>query len=487
MKPAGRLSALLGFLSAAGVLVVFLAAALSIRAALDRNTSFQSDLRLAQVDRARLLRLQIDEETGVRGYVDTHMPVFLQPYREGLRAFDPTAQSLAMRLRRLGIDDASVREESAINRYWRQAVAVPLLRSGSGDGLALQIRGKQIVDRFRATDSRLLLQLNRTADQAEASTSRLVDEILIGAIVLGVILGALLGWLSTAQQRLANEVSLQRMAYLEEKRIADMLQEAFLQKHLPDVAQAELHAVYVPAGGELRVGGDWYDAFEVAEGRILFSIGDVTGHGIEAAVVMSRVRQAVLTIGVDEPDPSVVLERANEILLMQDATIVTAICGVIDLAQGVIRLANAGHPPAIVRFHDGEVEKFGATGPPLGALDRPRFGVSSVLVSPGSLLTLFTDGLVEYDRDWDAGEQRIVQALRKISPDAPDPATALLEEILRGAPPSDDVAILTVGFREPSIHGERAQASEAARARPIVGRSLRALLVSALPPAAGAG
>ncbi len=483
MKLAGRLSALLGYLSAAAVLVVFVVAALSIRVALDRNASFQSNLRLAQVDLARLLRLQVDEESGVRGYVDTHMSAFLQPYREALSSFDPTAQALAMRLRRLGIDDAPVREEAAINRYWRQVVAIPLIRSGSGDGLALQIHGKDLVDRFRATQSRLLLQLNLTAEQAEASTSRLVDEILVGAILLGVILAALLGWLSSTQQRLANEISLQRMAYLEEKRIADALQEAFLQKHLPNVAHAELHAVYVPAGGESRVGGDWYDAFEVADGRILFSIGDVTGHGIEAAVIMSRVRQAVLTIGVDEPDPSVVLARANEILLMQDATIVTAICGVIDLAQGVIRLANAGHPPAIVRSQDGQLEKFGATGPPLGALESPNFGVASVLVTPGSLLTLFTDGLVEYSRDWDLGEQRIVEALKKIPAGASDPAAALLDEILRGTPPSDDVAILTVSFGETSHDGERAKASEAVRALPIVGRSLRALLVSAPPPA----
>lgn len=481
MKRGGRLTAAFGFLSAAGVLIVFIVAALSIRAALEQNQSFQTDLRLAQVDRARLLRLQVDEETGVRGYVDTRLASFLEPYRVALAALDPTAQSLARRLGRLGIDAAPVRAETAINRQWRQSVADPLIRNASTDGTAVQIRGKALVDRFRAIDARLLLQLNLIADQAEGATSRIVDEILLGALLLGLILAALLGWLATTQQRLLNEVELQRLAYTEEKRIADALQEAFLQKRLPDVAQAELHAVYVPAGGESRVGGDWYDAFEI-DGRILFSIGDVTGHGIEAAVIMSRVRQVVLSIGVDEPDPSVVLTRANEILLMQDATVVTAICGVIDLAQGVIRLANAGHPPAIVRYHDGKIEKFGATGPPLGALDRPTYGVASVLVSPGSLLALFTDGLVEYSRDWDAGEQSVVAALKRIAPGAPDPAAALLEAVLHGAQPVDDVAILTVAFRENSTDGERAQASEAARARPIVGRSLRALL-SAPPPA----
>ncbi len=486
MKLGHRLTAIFGFLSAAAVLVVFVTAAFLIRSALDQNRALQTNLRIAQVDRSRLLRLQIDEESGVRGYVDTKMASFLQSYNAALNAFAPTAQSLTMRLRRLDLDASPVGEESSLNRQWLQTVAQPLIRITSVDGIPLQVRGKTLVDRFRAIDSQLLLQLNLAADQAEAATSRLVDKILAGAIVLGAIVALLLGWFSSAQQRLGNEVELQRLAYLEEKRVADALQEAFLVKSLPEVAQADLHAVYVPAGRESRVGGDWYDAFEVADGRILFSIGDVAGHGVEAAVVMSRVRQAMLSIGVDEPDPSIVLTRANEILLMQDATVVTAICGVIDLTQGVIRLANAGHPPAIVRFSDGELEKFGATGPPLGVMDRPTYGVSSVLVSTGSLLTLFTDGLIEYSRDWDSGEQRVVDALRALDPGAADPAAALLQRVLEGADPLDDVAILTVSFRESVDNGERAQASEAARARPIIGRSFRALLVSA-PPATGLG
>ena len=69
------------------------------------------------------------------------------------------------------------------------------------------------------------------------------------------------------------------------------------------------------------------------------------------------------------------LSRANEILLMQDGTIVTAICGTIDLAKGVIRLANAGHPPALIRLVDGTIETIGATGPPLGALYQPAYAV----------------------------------------------------------------------------------------------------------------
>jgi len=478
----GRLSSILGFLSAVAVLCVFVVAAFSIRNAVERNLTFQRELRLAQVDRARLLRLQIDEETGVRGYADTKMLLFLAPYTAALRTFGPTSADLGQHLPRVAVDEAPLRDELDLNRRWMRTVAAPLIRNpGSHEVIATQVEGKRLVDQFRATDAILYDELNAAAERVETSTARAVNQTLVGAIFVGVVLAALLTWLSAAARRLSAEVELQRRAYLEEKRIADALQEAFLQKSLPVVAQAELHAVYVPAGRESQVGGDWYDAFELSEDRILFSIGDVAGHGIEAAVVMSRVRQALLSVGIDEPDPAAVLSRANEILLMQDATIVTAICGVIDLSHGVIRLANAGHPPALVRLANGKIETIGATGPPLGALDRPSYTVASAWISPGSLLALYTDGLIEYGRDWDEGERRLLDALRAIPADAADPADALMREIFGTEPPFDDVAILTVSFRESILDGGMGHAAAAERVRPILGRSLRTLLASAPP------
>jgi serine phosphatase RsbU (regulator of sigma subunit) len=478
----GRLSSILGFLSAVAVLVVFVVAAFSIRSAIEQNLSFQRELRLSQVDRAHLLRLQIDEETGVRGYADTGMRLFLAPYTAALHTFGPASTQLDRRLPRLAVDETPLRDELDLNRRWLRTVAAPLIRNpGSHELVATQVEGKRLVDQFRATDVIFSNELDAAADIAETSTAKTVTETLVGAILLGVVLAGLLTWLSAVQRRLGFEVDLQRQAYLEEKRIADALQEAFLQKSLPDVARAELHAVYVPAGRESQVGGDWYDAFELVEDRILFSIGDVAGHGIEAAVVMSRVRQALLSVGIDEPDPAAVLSRANEILLMQDATIVTAICGVIDLSHGVIRLANAGHPPALVRLANGKIETIGATGPPLGALDRPSYTVASAWISPGSLLALYTDGLIEYGRDWDEGERRLLDALRAIPADAADPADALMREIFGTEPPFDDVAILTVSFRESLQDGGMGHATAADRVRPILGRSLHTLLASAQP------
>lgn len=479
MTRADRLSSIFGFLSAAAVFVAFVAAAFAVRAAIDRNTEFQRNLRLAHLDRSRLLRLQLDEETAVRGYSATRMPIFLQPYRAAVRAFPSLASSLSLRLRDLSLDRSPVQHEIDLNRRWQRSVAVPLIAGTTRtNGVAVQLLGKQLADRFRQADATLMAELDASADRSEAAAARGVSETLAIAILVGAALALLLAWLSATQRRLATDLDLQRQAYLEEKRIADALQEAFLQKTLPHVADAELHAVYVPAGRESRIGGDWYDAFELGDGRILFSIGDVAGHGIDAAVVMSRVRQAILSVGVDESDPANVLARTNEILLMQDVTMVTAICGMIDLAQGVIRMANAGHPPAMMLFDGERVEKIGATGPPLGAIDKARYAVTSVLATPGSLLTLYTDGLVEYDHDWDEGERRVLEVLRSIHERSADPAGALLQKIFNGEAPPDDVAILTISFRENGRERSIEQAGISKRARPILRHDVKVLLAS---------
>ena len=466
-------------LSAAAVLCVFVVAAFVIQHAIAQNTAFQRNLRLAQVDRSRLLRTQIDEESGMRGFTDTRERTFLQPYTLGVPAFNSTAALLNARLEALSLDTAPLRDQVRINRQWLQSVARPLIADPNArDELAIQLKGKQLVDRFRADDAKISDGLVATADAGEAATARFVRDTLLGSILIGLVLAAVLAWLSSAQARLAAEVEMQRRAYLEEKRIADQLQEAFVQKTLPQLAHADLHAVYRPAGGEARVGGDWYDAFELDSNRILFSIGDVAGHGVEAAVVMSRVRQAVLAVGIDEPDPAIVLARVNDILLLQDITVVTAICGMIDLTHGVITFANAGHPPALITSEDGKIESIGATGPPLGAVDRPTYTAKTVVAAPGSVMTLYTDGLIEYNRDFVAGERRLLDAVRRMRRDSKDLAASLMHEIFNGEAPEDDVAILTVRFRDAQGEPGGVTLETHQAAKPILGRQIRTLLAS---------
>ena len=487
-NPIRRRAGVYSLLAAFAVLALFAAAALTTRGAIERNALFQRELRTAQVDRSRLLRLQIDEETGMRGYLATNSAVFLQPYERARAAFPKIAAALKMNVDAIGLSDVDVAAEQQINGRWVREVAAPAIADPrKGRELSLQLRGKTFIDAFRARDAALSERIDRAADQTETRTSDLVAGIFVWSLVAGVALAGAFLWLSFVQQRTERDLEEQRRAYLEEKRVADALQEAFLRKELPELAKADLHGVYVPAGLEAKVGGDWYDAFELNDNRILFSIGDVAGHGIEAAVVMSRVRQAVLSVGVEERDPAKVLARANGILLLQDLTMVTAVCGMIDLVHGVITVANAGHPAPVLVRPNGEIEMLKASGPPLGALDEPVYEARSTMVEPGSMLVLYTDGLIEYGRDWEAGEARLLEAIAAVKAGSGvDPAASILKSIFDGEPPVDDVAILTMAFRESETDPQPITADvTTASARPLLDRSVRTLIESISIPAFG--
>ena len=96
-----------------------------------------------------------------------------------------------------------------------------------------------------------------------------------------------------------------------ERRLTRILQQATLPSDLAVVENASLSAIYAPAAREERVGGDWYDAFDIGDGRILLTIGDVTGHGLQASIIMAKVRHALNVVAMYERDPSRVSNVSN--------------------------------------------------------------------------------------------------------------------------------------------------------------------------------
>ena len=209
----------------------------------------------------------------------------------------------------------------------------------------------------------------------------------------------------------------------------------------------QLDGVYVPASHAVQVGGDWYDTFKLPDGRILFSIGDVCGHGVGAAIVMSRVRQAILTASVDNSDPSKILELANTVLLMQDSTIVTALCGFVDTETMAFTYATAGHPAPILAG-PGAASSLWNYGPPLGASRTASYRNFVVSGDPNSIFVLYTDGLLEYRRDIVEGERRLLAIVNQAIEAKPlAPARYIFDRVFERFSPSDDVAILTIAFK----------------------------------------
>lgn len=235
-------------------------------------------------------------------------------------------------------------------------------------------------------------------------------------------------------------------AQAERAEIASTLQRGLLPPPLPEIPGWCAAAMYSPAGAENEVGGDFYDAFPIADGWMLV-IGDVTGRGAQAASVTAQARYTLRTAAWLSGDPLVALASLNSALLARPDT---ALCTVVAIAlpsdaTQPVRLAVAGHlPPLLV---DGDrVTAITEAGPVLGAFGNASWRLEETPVSPGQQLVAVTDGVTEAcGREGRFGEARLHAELGG----ARKPATAVdrLEAALRGfsvGPLEDDAAALAI-------------------------------------------
>jgi hypothetical protein len=149
-----------------------------------------------------------------------------------------------------------------------------------------------------------------------------------------------------------------------ERADAQLLQDAFLPRTLPQTKTLDVAATYLPAS-DAAMGGDWYDVFPVQGGTFLV-IGDVAGHGLQAAAVMGRLRNSVRAYAIEDPSPARVLTRLNAMMCqLEVGELASAIVAVWDEERGTLLRSNAGHPP-VLRCRPGEFEYLAA--PPAGRL-----------------------------------------------------------------------------------------------------------------------
>jgi len=234
--------------------------------------------------------------------------------------------------------------------------------------------------------------------------------------------------------------------------LVDALMKGYLAKKLPVVAGLRFDTFYQPANVMERLGGDWYDTFPLPDGRVGFSLGDVCGHGINAAVKMGEAKQAIFIAAcLDDPAPKRVMERANKVIFLNDhhVSITTALYGIIDTKLRTVTYASAGHHPPILARRDAAPEILPNHGFPLGVEEHmpDRIKTHSFTYESGSTLVLYTDGLIEFNHDIDAGERRLLAAAAEsVRCQAEHPATFIAKHVLGDATPSDDVAISTISF-----------------------------------------
>ncbi|MFG2356225.1 PP2C family protein-serine/threonine phosphatase [Streptomyces sp. NPDC048521] len=236
--------------------------------------------------------------------------------------------------------------------------------------------------------------------------------------------------------------------YEQHRDVAEALQRAQLTD-LPTTPGLALAARYLPATHGLNIGGDWYDAFPQPDGSVLAVIGDVTGHGLRAAVIMGQLRTALRAYAVEGNGPARILTLLHRMLRHQQPELY-ATCAIARFTPGApgVVLAAAGHPPALTRGPGGEVRVLEAKpGIMLGVPVPYEYEEHIVELPVGSTLALYTDGLVERrSAGIDAGIDRLAQAMEALGAadleDLDTAADSLLKPMLHDSEHDDDICLL---------------------------------------------
>jgi PAS domain S-box-containing protein len=225
------------------------------------------------------------------------------------------------------------------------------------------------------------------------------------------------------------------------------LQSSLLPPQMPEIEGLEVSATFHPGDRTLDVGGDFYDIFPLSDRAWGLVIGDVCGHGAQAAAVTALTRHTTRAIAARESDPREVLRQVSEILLSSGyKRYCTAVYGRVEQAAHGwrLQLAVGGHPPPLIRRADGATEMLEDHGPVLGVLTDPRFPMIEVEMGPSDTLLLYTDGLIEQNPRVD-DEHALARLLGSLSTASAEELLSELEDAALGIPrrqPRDDVAVL---------------------------------------------
>lgn len=413
---------------------------------LDAESNEQVRLAAARDAVDAILRVQLSEEAGLRGFVSTHDRYFLQPDGPPDPQFAQNVAALEKLVVAAQVEEAVpvVRDIGTVHDRWERQVALPLLKNPNRpDALEIQTYSKLLTDQLRgsaqqlrdmltAGSRRVEDQLRRTINYTVAISALMVSVFALAAVVLGLARAA-------AEQRLERERSL-----------VGALQQT-LRVGGTRLPRTELGYAYASATAEALIGGDLLDSWRDGEFTGWFLIADASGKGIQAARHAAFVQYAIRALAADRDDPGTVVKRFNQLFIdtfTDDPGIfVVLFLGRFDARQHLLRYVGAGHSTAFVR-QGATVEQLAPTGPIVG-LDRDStFAVGTVVLPVGASVVLATDGLTEA-RDASGsflGDDGVAALLATAPPDPQGICDVLLAEAERrySGQIADDLAILAM-------------------------------------------
>jgi serine phosphatase RsbU (regulator of sigma subunit) len=276
--------------------------------------------------------------------------------------------------------------------------------------------------------------------------------------------------------------------YASQRDIAQQLQRSLMPQSLPHFPGLQSAARYHAGVVGTDVGGDWYDVLPIAEDRVVFSVGDVVGRGLAAAVLMASLRYAIRAYALEQSDPATILDKLTTMIeTTADDRFATVICGALDATAGTLTVARAGHPDLLVVDRDGARYLDAPIGPPVGVDPKWKYQSITRTLPTDATLLAYTDGLVERRREHlDVGLERL-----RVAASADLPITELVSHLvdtLVEDDGDDDVAVLglhwTAAHHEHDDHGSDTGAALAAV--DVDGDGARSLVLACEPGAARA-
>jgi phosphoserine phosphatase RsbU/P len=405
-------------------------------------------------------------------------PVQAEPLRDiqsitdaALSLLDPQAllDALAERAREaLQADTAAIllldrrsgqlvaRAASGLEEEVQQGVRIPVGRGFAG---RIAAQGSPVildeVDHTKVINSILLEKGIRSLMGAPLlAEGGVVGVLHVGTLSPRAFTGTDVDLLQLAADRAA--VAVQALTAQLDLAATTALQRSLLPSALPTVGGLAMAARYVPGSG--HVGGDWYDVFPLPSGEVCAVIGDVAGTGLEAAVIMGRMRSALRAYALETADPAEVLDRLDrKMRYFEPDAMATVLCAVVSPSRSQIRLCSAGHlPPIIARPDQPAVVADVVRNVFIGASMSRGRQVSSLEFPPGAVLCLYTDGLVERrDDPIDEGIARLRAAVTAQDPEAS--CAAVMAAMARYSTHNDDIALLLLR-QTPDAAGSRLDA-----------------------------
>jgi anti-sigma regulatory factor (Ser/Thr protein kinase) len=282
--------------------------------------------------------------------------------------------------------------------------------------------------------------------------------------------------------------------YSRERATALTLQRSMLPTGLSAPSSVEVKHRYLPGSQLIEIGGDWYESIALPGGRVALVVGDVAGHGVRAAVTMGRLRTAIHTLAMLELPPAETLQQLNELMQelgAREPHFATCVYAIYDAVSGSCELASAGHLPPLLVRPDGTTELLDISpAPPLGVGSGP-IQSRVVEIDDGSLLVLYTDGLVERrTEDIDVGLAKLRDIFGPGSADRPleDLCKATLAGVYADQQ-RDDIALLIARLRripEDNFVTWKlpSELTSAHRARQLIRRPMKRWGLTELIPAA---